>query len=93
MFDEGSEVAAPIDLSQLIEPEPGFAVVGFAAVARSRTSFECSPLSCNGKAAELTTNEECLFRSFDEAVVGARAFSVEKCEPGPYYVVEVLAKR
>lgn len=52
--------------------------------------FECSPLSCNAMAAEMTANSHCLFRTLAEAVAAAALFSVGQPEPGDYYVVEVL---
>ena len=52
--------------------------------------LECSPLSCNGLAAEFEINEFCLLPSLDQAVDAAERFSREQPEPGDYYVVEVL---
>jgi hypothetical protein len=94
MFDEGDELELDEDLPRLEEPAAGFESVGFDAVARLGTrNFGCSPLSCNGGAETFATNERCLFRTFDEAVAGAKAFSSGNWEPGPYWVVEVLAPR
>src|SRR5688572_17279980 len=42
----------------------GYDVTTFSA----GTSPECSPLSCNSMATELTVNRHCLFETFDEAV-------------------------
>jgi len=67
-----------------------FSVVGYDAVSKSISDFfECSPLSCNGVAQHLTTNDLCLFPTFDEAQQGAREFSFGQWEPGTYYVIEV----
>jgi hypothetical protein len=55
--------------------------------------FECSPLSCNSMASEMTANESCLFHSLEAAIAGAMRFSIEQPEPGDYYVVEVLEDR
>ena len=44
-------------------------------------------------AAELRTNECCLFHGLDEAIAGAEQFAVEQPEPGDYYVIEVLERR
>jgi hypothetical protein len=92
MFDQGQEVELRADLPVLPGPEAGFVTVGFDAVARSQGFFDCSPLSCNGGAATFATNEACLFRTLDEALAGAREFSIGSWEPGPYWVVEVLAE-
>jgi hypothetical protein len=79
-----------------VEPEPlpaGFRSIGFDSASRSSwdsLSLECSPLSCNGLAAELLVNEHCLFPTLDAAMAAAERFAVEQPEPGDYYVVEVL---
>ena len=92
MFDQGKEVPLPTDPPSVPGPEPGFMSRGFDAVARSGSfGFACSPLSCNGGASSLPTNERCLFRTLDEAISGAREFSTGPWEPGPYWVVEVLS--
>ena len=53
--------------TNVIEPKEkhleGFDVVTFSGGA----SPECSPLSCCALASELSTNEHCLLRTFDEA--------------------------
>ena len=70
-----------------------FQPIGFDVASRSSgdvLSFECSPLSCNGLAKELSVNACCLFAGFDEAVEGAIRFAREQPEPGDYFVVEVL---
>ena len=75
---------------------PAFRSLGFDAVSKSMDSilgFECSPLSCNSMAAEVGTNEHCLFESLEAAIAGATRFSVEQPEPGDYYVLEVLEGR
>lgn len=82
-----------------VRPDPigrEFVERGFDAVSRSADtslSFECSPLSCNYLAAELHTNEFCLFPTREAAVAAAQAFSIEQPEPGDYCVVEVLELR
>ena len=92
MFDHGRYVALPGEMPVLPAPRTEFVTVGFDAVARSHDSFGCSPLSCNGGAATFATNDACLFRTFEEAVAGAKEFSMGNWEPGPYCVVEVLSK-
>jgi hypothetical protein len=44
-------------------------------------------------AAEIGTNEYCLFPELDDAIAGAERFAIEQPEPGDYYVVEVLERR
>jgi len=79
-----------------VRPEPlppGFRTIGFDSAGKSSAeglSLECSPLSCNGLAAELPVNEHCLFPSLAAAIAGAERFGTEQPEPGDYYVVEVL---
>ena len=86
----------PLMLPDDVRPEPlpaGFATIGFDSASRSAgptLSFECSPLSCNGLAAEMPVNEHCLFATLQSAIAGAERFAAEQPEPGDYYVVEVL---
>jgi hypothetical protein len=75
-----------------LPPAAGFDVVGYDAVSSSRAcEFECSPLSCNGAASDMDVNDRCLFTSAGDAAAAARTFAAGLFEPGPYYVVEVLA--
>jgi hypothetical protein len=84
--------ARPFDLSDLAPTiESPLESLGFDAVsATMSTSFECSPLSCNGMARSMAVNAWCLFRTEDEAFAAAEAFLDGDVEPGPYWVVEVL---
>jgi hypothetical protein len=88
------ELRVPSD----VHPDPipaTFESLGFDSVNKSMATvlgFECSPLSCNSMATEMSTNEHCLFESLDAAVAGAIRFSIEQPEPGDYYVIEVLEK-
>jgi hypothetical protein len=78
--------------SAAVEPLSGAVPsLGFDAVSRSVSAFfECSPLSCNGLAADSPVNRYCLLDTLPEAVELAQRISVEHAaEPGPYYVVEV----
>jgi hypothetical protein len=87
---------SPLRLPDDVLPEPlpaGFRSIGFDSASRSSVaglSLECSPLSCNAMASEMTVNEHCLFPTLDTAIAGAVRFAVEQPEPGDYYVVEVL---
>ncbi|MBK5294992.1 MAG: ankyrin repeat domain-containing protein, partial [Acidobacteriia bacterium] len=75
-----------------VEPIPaGFVSLGFDVVSKSVSSFfECSPLSCNGLAAETPVNSFCLLDGLEDAVAFAARCAHEQPEPGAYYVVEVL---
>ncbi len=83
------EIVLPADVHP--DPIPGaFKSLGFDSVNKSMQSvlgFECSPLSCNLMAAEVHTNEHCLFDSLEAAIAGATRFSIEQPEPGDYYIV------
>ena len=87
---------APFPLPADVQPEPlpaEFRSIGFDSASRSSAaalSLECSPLSCNGLAAELPVNEHCLFPTLPAAIAGAERFATEQPEPGDYCVVEVL---
>jgi hypothetical protein len=65
----------------------GFDVVSFYV----GTSPECSPLSCNGLAADLPVNERCLFDTFLDAYAAIERGEFKDCEPGPYRIVAVYA--
>lgn len=60
---------------------------------RDIAGFGCSPLSCNGMAAEIPVNRHCLIDRLDDAIDTARRFAKEQPEPGVYYVIEVWRKR
>jgi len=75
-----------------VAPAAGFVSIGFDAVSRSQSFFECSPLSCNYLAKEMEVNESCLIAGLDQAIATAERFAREEPEPGPYYVIEVLRK-
>lgn len=63
----------------------GFDVVNFYA----RSSPECSPLSCNGLASELSVNSHCLFTTLEEAKTALEQGAFEHSEPGPYRLFAV----
>ena len=65
----------------------GFDVVTFYV----QTSAECSPLSCNGLAAEVDTNEHCLLSSFERAQVLLEQGRFADTEPGPYRIFAVYS--
>jgi hypothetical protein len=69
--------------------------LGFDAVGKYMDDFAgfgCSPLSCNRMAKEYAVNSHCLLDDRDAAFVAAERFSIEKPEPGTYYVAEVLVE-
>ena len=53
------------------------------------TTPECSPLSCNGMAAELPVNRHCLFEIFQDAVQAIESGKFDGSEPGPFRVFAV----
>lgn len=76
-----------------VAQEPGFRTLGYDVVSYSSGhSPECSPLSCNQMAETLSTNEHCLFESFDEAKQALESNRFENCEPGPYRIVLVAVR-
>jgi len=81
---------APFPTNVIVPPEKrleGFDVVTFFA----GNSPECSPLSCNGLAKEIRTNEHCLLPSFEEAYERVAAGSFGHAEPGPYRIFAVYS--
>jgi hypothetical protein len=54
--------------------------------------FGCSPLSCCALAGEVGVNRHCLINDLDGALRLAQRWDQEEPEPGPYYVVQVLAR-
>jgi len=87
----------PGDLLGLPSAQPRCQRIGYDVVERDAATgmlgFGCSPLSCNGTAESILVNEFCLIDDLEVAVVTARRFGIEQPEPGPYVIVEVLAKR
>jgi hypothetical protein len=65
----------------------GFDVASFF----SRTTPECSGLSCNGLASHLPTNAHCLFASFEEAEANVSHGAFNDSEPGPYRIFSVYS--
>lgn len=65
----------------------GYDVVTFHV----QTSPEHSPLSCNGLAAEVATNERCLLHSFEQARALLENGTFNNSEPGPYRIFAVYS--
>ncbi len=63
----------------------GYDVVTFEC----RNAPECSPLSCNGLAAELPVNAHCLLDSPEAARAALAAGAFTNTEPGPFRIVAV----
>jgi hypothetical protein len=63
----------------------GYDVVTFSA----NSSPECSPLSCNGLAAEIATNRHCLFETLEQAKRALEAGAFDHSEPGPFRIFAV----
>lgn len=64
----------------------GYDVVGYWDVALRVLGHGCSPLSCNGLAAEYPVNRYCLLDSVEDALRAAQAFALGGAESGPYIV-------
>lgn len=52
-------------------------------------SPECSPLSCNSLATEVTVNRHCLFDTFEQAVQALEGGRFDNSEPGPFRIFTV----
>ena len=65
----------------------GFDVVTFYA----GNSPECSPLSCNGLADTIPTNQHCLIESFEDAKTALDGGEFNNSEPGPYRIFAVYS--
>ena len=74
---------------------PGYRSLGVDVAGKlfdSIAGFGCSPLSCNSMASAYPVNAHCLLDDLDAAFAAAERFSVEKPEPGTYFVAEVLVE-
>jgi hypothetical protein len=75
-----------------IEPPSGHMLAGFDVAALSGGELPgCSPLSCNGLANELTTNEHCLLPSVEVAIQALESGAFANSEPGPYRIIAVYS--
>jgi hypothetical protein len=65
-------------------------LVGYDVVAYSVGSAPgCSPLSCNAIAAEVVTNAQCLYATFEEAMSALENGIFLNSEPGPFRIFAV----
>ena len=84
----GPEPTIPTNVAVTSEKRlEGFDVATFW----NRNEPECSPLSCNHLAEEISTNSHCLFSSFEEAETNLANGIFNKCEPGPYRIFSVYS--
>lgn len=93
-YDAEAKAWQPIspeaDFPTNVVPPASAALSGFDVVTfYVGTSPECSPLSCNGLAADVPVNDRCLFDRFDEAYAALERGEFRECEPGPYRIVAV----
>lgn len=74
-----------------VEPPSVHELLGFDVVTSwsDAWSFECSPLSCNGIAAEVSVNEHGLFASEDDARSALARGVFRNAEPGLRKIVAV----
>ena len=83
-------------------PNPTFATAVQAPAQPSLRGFDiacfesggppgCSPLSCNGLANSIPTDEHCLIRTLEEARDALEQGRIQACEPGPYRIIAVYA--
>ena len=77
-----TEVVVPVE--SVLE---GYDVVTYS----SGTGAECSPLSCNGLAAEIETNRHCLLPTLERAQRLLEEGRFSRSEPGPYRVLAVYS--
>ena len=85
-----SPLRAPADIRTQVQEPEGSRLLGFDVVTWSTgVGPECSPLSCNRLAAQLTVNQHCLFNSHEEAVAALTAGAFNNSEPGPFRIVAV----
>jgi len=71
----------------------GWDAVGTWLGIGQSVGFDCSPLTCNGMAAQIATNRYGLLDTLEQAVPVAIRFAREQPEPGTYFLVEVWRKR
>jgi hypothetical protein len=66
-------------------------LVGFDVVTSIDGPNSHSPLSCNGVAAEVRTNQHCLFETFNDATAALSSGAFEGAEEGPYRIYAVYS--
>ena len=77
------------DAEKVESPRPnqrlGFDVVTYSM----QNSPQCSPLSCNYLASEITVNKHCLIDKLDDAIEHLEIGLFDNTEPGPLRIIEV----
>lgn len=75
-----------------VEPPSGHALEGFDVTALGGGELPgCSPLSCNGLAKEVKTNEHCLLPTLAAAIQALESGAFADSEPGPYRIIAVYS--
>ena len=99
-FDDAIEQWCPYKrersfTTNILMPEKKI-LAGFDVVnSVTRTSPECSPLSCNSFASEIRTNSHCVLPDFETAKHLIETGRFKDSEPGPYriFAVNTLEQR
>jgi hypothetical protein len=87
---EWSAFIPAISLATHVEPPAKAQLMGFDVASFScGNAPECSPLSCNGLAKNLSVNCHCLFDRFEQAVEALEAGRFDHTEPGPFRIFSV----
>ena len=90
-FEDGEAVEGGLPPLVARPVPPDWPSRGFDVVSRTLgISFDCSPLSCNGRAPDYPTNADCLLPTVETALVAAADFSSGGGEPGTYFILEVF---
>jgi hypothetical protein len=92
-FDDGQwfPIKADDDYETAVVMPHKKSLEGFDVVTACDGPNSHSPLSCNGVAAEVNTNEHCLFRTQEEAEASLIGGRFEDAEPGPYRIYAVYS--
>ncbi|MDB4766129.1 hypothetical protein OAG71_00430 [bacterium] len=73
-----------------VTPPSSESLVGFDVVTYSMQGKpECSPLSCNYLANEISVNKHCLIETIDMAIKRLETGLFNNSEPGPYRIIAV----
>jgi hypothetical protein len=82
--------AAETTITTNIEHPDDAVLQGYDLVSFSgQTCAECSPLSCNSLAEEISVNKHCLLNTLNEAKYCLESGKFAHCEPGPYRIFAV----
>jgi hypothetical protein len=84
--------AEPSFPTNVIPPHEKRVLEGFDVVTfHAKNAPEHSPLSCNGLAKEIRTNQHCLLESFSQAYDRLSGGAFDNAEPGPYRIFAVYS--